>query len=211
MELERRAFDTYLQANVETYKQRLSQGHVMLGAAQNNRLVGIVSFSYGRFSRSDFASFPKTFREFSMQSPCKNHNTMFLYNLGIEPTCRGTLSFLLLHSAFERAMADGCTNVVSEGMIPSYAGNTLFPRNPTVKSAIDRFASTGEFPSDDEFLLDPMLSFYRRLSGCEFIWLMPDFVPEDKASNGWRVILHSKLADYRPWLESKAITTTDND
>ena len=39
---------------------------------------------------------------------------------------------------------------------------------------------------------------YRRLTGCRFYKLLPDFIPEDTASGGWRVLLYRLLTPELP-------------
>jgi len=62
-----------------------------------------------------------------------------------------------------------------------------------VRIMIERYLQSGEFPPQEEFLNDPVLALYHRLSGCRFLRLLSNYFPQDKASGGWHVLLYKEL------------------
>lgn len=201
--LEQRSFAPALQADGETILERFRLGHFMIGARDRGRLVGMIAFSYAHFSPHDFEGFPQTFRKFSTQSPCPNYNACFIYNLEVDSHRRG-LGFArpLVCAALDRAKEDGCVFSVADGRASTYGetnpcSQERGKQNVGFRSAIDRYLDGGRFPTNDEFMLDPTLALYHRLTGCEFLWIIPEFVPEDRAAGGLRVILYGEMTTWR--------------
>jgi hypothetical protein len=46
----------------------------------------------------------------------------------------------------------------------------------------------GLFPEERKLMLDPALRLFSRLMNCRFIAIVPDFLPADTASGGFRVM-----------------------
>lgn len=201
--IERASFAPALQADRDVVLERFDLGHTMIGARDSDRLVGLISFSYARFSPQDFDGFPKTFRKFSMQPIPNDYNAVFIYNLEINRAKRGRgHARLLLCEALDQAKAAGCKYAVGDGRISSYQGadrcvQEHVRRKTRLNEGIDRYLNGGRFPTTEEFLADPTLALYHRLTGCEFLWILPNFIPEDRAAGGCRVIVFGELATWR--------------
>jgi len=190
MDLEVNAFEPAMQARRETVVERLSLGHRMLGATEGQRLVGTIAFSAAKLGE-ELSGLPSTFKEYSRQPVPPDPDTLCIYSLGIEPSARGlSLARSLIHSAFAWGRGHGLPRVIADGPLPSLAGNEQVTARPAVRRMIDSYLETGRLPTEAEFLQDPVLSLYRRLTGCRFKALLPEFIPEDAASEGWRVLLY---------------------
>lgn len=156
--------------------------------------MGALAYSYVRFDPQDREGFPRTFKAYSMQPTPADYDTAALYSLGIEPAYRGLACVhVLLDAVTERARRDRCVHGIADGHLPSLVGNDQVRPNPAIRAMIDRYAQTSQFPAQEEFLQDPMLALYHVLTQCRFLWLLPNFLPEDQASEGWRVLLYRKL------------------
>jgi hypothetical protein len=199
MELEVKAFDPQLRASRETVLARFALGHHMLVARltspdEGGRLVGQISFSYIRFSPEDPSDYPTTFKAHSHQPVPPDANAVCIYSLGVLPTARQVVLVRdLIESAFGRGEAAGLLHAVADGQLPSFNGNAQVRARPETRRMIERFLESGSLPDDEEFLHDPALAMYRRLTGCRFLRLFPDFIPSDSASGGWRVLLYRPL------------------
>ncbi len=197
--LERNSWIPFAQADKETILKRFGLGHIMIGVLEDDELTGMISFSYSNFSPDDYEKFPKGFGEFSSQEPSENYNSAFIYNLSILPKERGRYyAQMLIREALETARNKGCEYAVADGRCPSYNGSSGFEQENVkqrieFKEAIDRYLGGGPFPEKEELLKDPTLAFYHRFG--EFLWIMPDFLPEDKPSGGIRVIIYKKLSE----------------
>lgn len=194
MELERRAFEPEIQAHPDTVLRRFAAGHRMLGMNDDGRLLGTIGFSAIKLSDDDLSGLPCNFKEYSTQPVPADPDTVCIYSLGVEPAARG-LSFArtLIDGAFDDGRQRGFRAVIADGPIPSFAGNMQVRPRPEVRKMIERYLATGVFPEQSEFLRDPVLALYSRLTGCRFLRLLPDFLPEDEGSGGWRVLLHRYL------------------
>lgn len=199
METEEQSFIPSMRASEESVRQRLALDHIMLGAEQDGRLVGKICFSYSNFSPNDFEDFPKTFHEFSHQPRPDRYNSVFVYNLDVIPDQRGgKASSLLIRTMFERAKKDGCAYVVIDGRPSSYNGSDAkeeqVRQNPKLKAALDDYLAGGPFPTDEELMTDPTLAFYmRKTTGGKFLWIIPNFLPEDEPAGGIRVIMYKEI------------------
>jgi len=195
MDFEKVAFEAAIQANLETYRQRFRKGHVMLGLRKQG-IQGVISFSYGIFDPNDPFTIPKDFGNWSTQSVPSNYNTAFIYNLGLSPTTRGTGAIQgLIFAALRRAIMDGCHQVLAEGPVPSYSGTRHVRANPDIRASLDAHAAGGAFPDEELLFRDPHLALYRRICHCKILRIMPDFLPSDVASGGFRVMLFRDLQD----------------
>jgi len=194
MALEARAFEPEMQAGRETVRHRFALGHRMLGADDGRRLLGSISFSFIRFSPDDPGAYPTTFKAHSTQPVPPDADTVCIYSLGVDPTAREVVLVRdLIHSAFETGRGEGMRHAVADGQLPSFNGNDQVKARPETRAMVGRHLETGEMPSDAELLHDPALAMYKRLTGCSFLRLLPDFIPEDAASGGWRVLLYRPL------------------
>ena len=194
MELETKAFEPAMQASEETVLERFSRGHSMIAVADRQRLVGAIAFSRIRFSPHDLSGFPTTFKAYSTQPTADDADTLCLYSLGVEPAGRVVATTrLLVHTALGVGRLDGMVKAVADGPLPSFAGNAQVERRPAVGQMLERYMETGEMPAQHDFLQDPVLALYHRLTNCQFLALFPNFLPEDTASGGWRVLLYREL------------------
>lgn len=197
MDLERSTWDPWLQASKDTIIKRLESGHIMLGYTSRSRLNGLISSSYGYFDPEDYEKFPKTFREFSNRPRLDKYNAAFGYNLAVRPGIRGSpITRNLIMAGIARALSDNCRYIVGDGRCPSYNGSNgkrTYQQSKEFKNAIDMFTDNLVFPKKKEFLYDPTLALYHRVLKCEFLWIMPGFIPEDTSSGGFRIIFYKDL------------------
>lgn len=200
MMLERASFEPAIQASDESVRKRLELGHIFLGVRnEQGKLIGKICFSYTHFSPDRPEDFPRTFKIFSHLPMATGYNAAFVYNLDVHPRYRRTSCARGLISAMiERSTLDGCRYVVVDGRPLSYNGSERdkVAQNPVVKAAIDRYLSGGGFPTDRELTTDPLLGLYRLMSPTgQFLWIIPDFLTEDEATGGLRVIRYIDLSD----------------
>lgn len=195
MELETAAFDVSIRAERSTVLHRFALGHRMLGAEDGaGRIVGSIGFSAINVGGPDFDALPATFKEYSTQPVPDDAETLCLYSFGVAPAARGmSCARLLINSALDDGRGQGLRDVVADGPLPSLAGSDQVRPRPGVRSMIERYVETGQLPEQEAFLQDPVLALYRRLTGCRFVKLLPDFLPQDTASAAWRVLLHRHL------------------
>lgn len=192
--LEARAFAAEIRATREKYALRFARGHTAIGLRRDGKLVGIASFRAATYSVDAPHGFPRTFEQFSNAWHVPGGRAMAFYNLGLDRDQRNLKHLRwLLRGAFGRARELGCEVMFADGPLMSLTGNEQIAPAAELQRAISRFANEGVFPNDTEFLRDPILATYHRLTGCRFLWLLPDFIPEDSASAGWRVILYLEL------------------
>jgi hypothetical protein len=174
-------------------------GHISLGMRINDALVGIVSFSYTCFSPDEPAGLPGSFSEFSSRPMENDHNTAFAYNLNIHPRARGgTLTRDLLGAGLSRMREDDCRYLLGVGRCPSYNGSSggeveNIQPSPVLRQAIDEFMRGGRQPAPKQLLADPVLKFYWHSLGCEFLRVVPNFLPGDTPSGGFGVIFYKTL------------------
>ena len=199
LELENACWLPGIRANAETLEERFAMGHISLGMCINDALVGIVSFSYTHFSPDEPAGLPASFREFSSRPMANDHNTAFAYNLNIHPRARGgVLTRELLSAGLSRMREDGCYYLLGVGRCPSYNGSTggeveSIRPSPVLSHAIDEFMRNGRQPAPGQLLADPVLKFYQHSLGCEFLRVVPDFLPGDTPSGGFGIIFYKTL------------------
>lgn len=197
LDLERKSWIPELQTDEESVKQRFELGHKMFGIEENGKLLGKICFSYSNFSPDDRNQFPQTFQEFSHQPEVKDPNAAFVYNLDIEPESRNSRYAIDLIKTMENTVRQaGCEYVVIDGRPSSYNGSDSsyeqVKQKPKLKEAIDQYLEGGSFPTDKQLMEDSTLALYARLGG-KFLWIMPNFVPEDKPAGGIRVIMSKEL------------------
>lgn len=199
LELEKACWLSEIRADEHILEARFALDHITLGLVIDDALLGIVSFSYTVCSPERAIGLPQTFREFSSRPMALGHNTAFAYNLNIHPRARGgNLTMELVEAGLNRMRRDGCRYLLGVGRCPSYNGSMAgefenMPPSPEFRCAIDKSIQTGKLPALEELLADPVLRFYRRSLGCEFIRVMPDFLPGDAPSGGIGVIFYLVL------------------
>jgi len=182
-----------MQVDATTITRRFDLGHVMLGIERNGALLGLAAFSYSRWSPHGHDLFPSTDAEFSSQPRCERFDTMFAYNLVVDPEVRGSaVSRQLIAAGLARARKDGCRWLLGHARCPSYNGSSV----PDIESvavcaafrrAIDQSLARSAPPPLAQLLLDPILRFYHRTLRCTLVRVMPDFLPGDTASGGFAV------------------------
>lgn len=188
------AFPEPMQASHQTLTTRFKLDHFMFGAWEGDQLVGMASWRRGWFDPDNKSIFPKSFKEYSNASHSNPHNAAFVYNLCINPAKRGrTLARILIKSVINEAKSDKCRYLVGGGRCPSYNGDEQILPNSILRNSINNKLSMGQSPSLSEYLSDPLLCFYHRILGCEFLWTMPGYLPSDSASGGHQVIFYKVL------------------
>lgn len=188
IEFERSTFEAGIQADQSLYERRFDLGHIMLGY-RAERLLAVISFSYGLFDRSRPESLPDNFHAWSTQPVPAAWDTQFIYNLGLARDVRGTAVLRsLVCAALGRGADDGCRQVVAEGPLPSFAGNGKVKPNPAVRDCLMSIAQ-GMHADTEVLFSDPHLALYRKLRHCTIVRVIPDFLPADAASGGFRAML----------------------
>lgn len=198
LDLERKNFSPEMQASKESIIDRLDKGHIMLGIRDREKLVGKICFSLSKFSPDNKEEFPKTFSEYSHQAPCEKPNAAFVYDLDVNPNYRGNICVRrLIKAAVDKASLSCCRFFVADCMVSSYNGDSKkhIRQIPSVKDAIDNYLNGGFFPTDEKLTQDPYLAFLKRVTGGKYIWIMPNFMPQDKASGGIRIIGYVDLLE----------------
>jgi GNAT superfamily N-acetyltransferase len=196
LDVEKRAFIPPLQAERNVISNRLKMNHVYLGAQHNGELVGALAFRYGRFSSDNF---PKKFHEFADNPNAENPNAIFAYSLGIVPEHRNKgYALKLIESVRDCAKTNNVCYIIGDGRCPSYEGSAEFEQekikqNIEFKNAIDEGIRKGILPKSQDLVKDSTLAFYHRFVKADFLFLIPDFIPEDKPAGGHRVIIGTKL------------------
>lgn len=189
-----------LGAGEGTIRHRFSLGHIMIGAAVDGLVAGAICFAETTDDPHDTANFPKSFADYSSMPRSVPALSLYVYNLGVRPEFRGTnMARGLLREMMEYGRCVGARWVVGDGRCPSYAGvqdgtPDKVLRDEEFRQTIDRWHRTGEMPSTSAIVRDPLLKFYHRLLDCEFLHLASDFLPEDIASGGYRVIFATDIS-----------------
>lgn len=197
--LERAAWPGPLQASEDRISRRLTLGHCIFVAAQADRLVASLCFVPTSEEPFDRSRFPRDFDAFSTLARTAPVRSCYVYNLCVHPDWRGApIVRPLMRAGVEHGRSLGARWLVADGRCPSYAGAVdegpdKVRADPAFRAAIDSWAETGQQPADEELLRDPLLRFYRRMVDCKFLHLMPNFLPEDRGSGGYRVIFSSDL------------------
>jgi len=195
LDVEQRSFVPGARASEETLRRRLQSGHTVLGAENSSGLIGQVSFLSAEFDPLNQAAFPQSQMELSLQPNKPGANAGFIYNLATAPGYRGlSLVRKLYRAATEAIVASECEFVVGAVRMPSYRGSQAgptenIPMSPVFSAAVDRYLAGGRLPSLREFCHDPLLAFHHRMSGGDFVWILPGFEPNDAASGGMYTVL----------------------
>lgn len=193
--LENKSWIPGLQATEESIRDRIRKNHVILGIRDGERLVAKICFSCSSFRADQPENFPDNFEDFSHQPIVESPNALFVYNLDVNPDYRGKIyAPTLIKAVIREAMKLGLRYIVADGRPSSYNGSGEYEQekvkqNLDFKQSIDKYLNGGSFPTDAEFMKDPTLALYRRLTGCKFYSVLPNFIPEDEPAGGIRVIL----------------------
>lgn len=199
--LEQAAWSGGLQAGVDTIRRRLALGHIMMVAeAADGRLAASVCFTPTAEEPFDRARFPASFAAFSALPRSEPIRSIYVYNLCVHPDFRGPATVRpLMAQTVATYLPLGARWLVGDGRCAAYAGSQpgapdKVRADPVFRAAIDHWHRTGEQPADEVLMREPLLRFHRRQLRCRFLHLMPDFLPEDVSSGGFRVIFVADLA-----------------
>ncbi len=204
LELEVACWSPAIRANQETLINRFELGHISLGLFDCDKLVGTTSFSYWLCGDPALSRLPKTFKEFSSHPQQEQHDSAYVYNFNMHPDYRGTaMTRQLIFTGISRLIEDGCSHMFGAVRCPSYNGSqeTTFEYiepSPRFRQTIDHHLANGSTPSAKELIADPLLRFYHRVLGCEFLAVVPHFLAGDDASGGLGVIFYKKLGRGTP-------------
>lgn len=193
--LEEAAWSEPLRASESTIRRRLELGHVMMVArAKDGRLAASACFTPTADEPFDRSRFPSSFSAFSAL-PCSTPvRSIYVYNLCVHPAFRSLDTVRAVMVATLRAARDlGAEWIVGDGRCAAYRGSLpgapdKVKADPKFRAAIESWRTTGEKPPDEDLIRDPLLRFHYRQLNCRFLHLMPDFLPEDLSSAGYRVI-----------------------
>lgn len=194
---EKFAWPLHMAASREILQKRFELHHSMLGAWQGGELIGLASWRFGWLDKSDITKFPTDFQSFSGDKNAEPFNAAFVYNLGVHPQHRGKSSTTqLVYAVLEHAKQQGCDYVVGDGRCPSYQGSNdeHIVQRTHFKQSLDDIMFKHKISELEDFLQDPILNFYHRMLKCEFLWAIPNFIPDDLASGGHRVIFCKALS-----------------
>lgn len=198
--LEEQAFAPGLRASADTMRARFALGHRMLGIEEDGELAAMVGYYYGDLAPGDWKSIASSERQLCLAPNQPAGKTLMVYNLEVIPHQRGA-SFprRLLRAVLREAKSDGLVHAFGNARMPSYAGSGLAGSHesiapcPIFRSAVDRYLAGGAFPTRAEFDRDVVLRLYRKLTGCRFLAILPDYAPDDGASGGMRALVYRSL------------------
>ena len=198
MALERASWHEEVRATRDTVLNRLDMGHIMMGVRETGVLRGMTCFSYARMDPLAAETLPATFIGFSSVPTTDDFNVAFGYSLNIHPDYRGSpLLLTLLLAGYEQMKLDGVQFMFGDGRCPSYNGSDdeheHVPQRLAFKAVIDRYMRTGIFPSTTELIQDPHLRYFHRVMACEFVAILPDFLPSDIPTGGFRVMYRRQI------------------
>ena len=199
--LDAAAWPPSLQASEELIRRRLALGHTMLVVPAGDQLVAAVCFVATRELPFDAARFPRNFGEFSSLPRTEPVRSIYVYNLCVHPEHRGkNIVQSNLGAAIEFARALGARWLVGDGRCPSYAGTDgkgpeKVRASLEFRAALDEWAAGGKMPPVNVLIHDPVLRFYHRVLGCQFLHLAPNFLTQDTSSGGYRVIFVKDLGE----------------
>jgi hypothetical protein len=198
--LESAAWPGPLQASLETIHARMQRGHRAMVAERGGKLVASACYIPTVENPFDEAAFPRSFETFSSLTRSDPVRSVYVYNLCVDPSERdGAVVRAVMRKGIGDSVALGARYLVADGRCPSYAGAVQEPdtvlADEEFRRAIDEWRSSGVKPPDQKLLRDPVLRFYRRTLNCQFLYLLPNFIPSDAASGGNRVIFVADLAE----------------
>lgn len=193
-----------LRVDPATLGERLSSGHVMLGAFQHDELIGIAAWRYGMFDPNSPHPYPLDFNTFANTPNAQGFNAAYVYNFALSPSIRKTrqginIGLSLISAGINILITDGCKYLVGASRCPSYAGcnddSIKCKHSVKLKSAIDGLGLSGDIKTelDIPWQDDPVLSFYKHALDCKFVTILPCFMPEDTASGGYAIGFYKEL------------------
>jgi hypothetical protein len=193
--LEGSAWSEPLRASESTLRRRLELGHIMMVArAKDGRLAASACFTPTPEEPFDRDRFPATFARFSSLPRSEPARSIYVYNLCVDPAFRSldTVRAVMI-ATLDACRALGAQWIVGDGRCAAYRGSLpgapdKVRADPKFRAAIESWHKTGRQPPDEELTRDPLLRFHYRQLKCRFLHLMPDFLPEDLSSAGYRVI-----------------------
>lgn len=200
--LEEAAWSPPLRASEQMIRRRLELGHVMMVVhAKDGRLAASACFTPTSQEPFDRASFPATFVQFSSLPRTEPVRSIYVYNLCVHPAFRRLETVRSVMNATLAACRDlGARWIVGDGRCAAYRGS--LPGAPdkvkadaTFRAAIESWRQTGLQPPDEDLTRDPLLRLHYRQLKCRFLHLMPDFLPGDASSAGYRVIFVTDSTD----------------
>lgn len=194
MELEAAAWAPLLRASEATIRGRLALGHTMFGAIDGDVLAGTLCFTETNENPLLRADFPTNFDAYSSLPRSEPVYALYAYNLCVRPSHRGSNTAIRLLKEMERhGRRLGARWLIGDGRCSSYAGSSSedhdhVKADPRFRATIDLWNETGIRPPLEEIIRDPLLRMHYRVYNCEFLYVMPDFFPQDATSGGFRVI-----------------------
>jgi GNAT superfamily N-acetyltransferase len=196
--LERASWPARLCASADTIRERFRRGHRMLGVIRERKLAAKIAFAYARFDPLDQDLFPATFHEFAMQPRMDGFNACFIYNLDVRPDRRAQgFAYVLIRRALQAAQQAGCVFGVADVRPSSYRGAQSSAEQvesqPEVRAALDAYVRSGVVPPIEVLCKDRTFALYHRLTGAPVWSIRPDFIPDDHASGGFRIIIARPL------------------
>jgi GNAT superfamily N-acetyltransferase len=199
MELEAAAWAAPLRASEPTIRCRLELGHTMFGAMDGDMLAGTICFTETSQDPTVRADFPANFDAYATLPRSEPVHALYVYNLCVHPSHRGSNTAVrLLREMESHGRRIGASWLIGDGRCSSYAGSSgdeydHVKADPVFRATIDRWNETGITPPLDEIIRDPLLRMHYRVLDCEFLYVMPDFFPQDATSGGFRVISAKNL------------------
>jgi hypothetical protein len=199
MELEMACWSPEIRVNEKTLLQRFDLGHIVLGLYSRSKLIGVTAFSYSQSVEPTLSLLPKTFKEFSSQTHHERHGSAFVYNFNVHPDYRGTtMTRRLIFAGVSRLIKDGCDYLIGVARCPSYNGSLHTPfeyveYSPQFQALMNDHLLRGTTPPASELTADPLLRFYHRVLGCDFLGVVPDFLSGDEPSGGLGVVFCKRL------------------
>jgi hypothetical protein len=196
LDVEKHSFTKDISANQETIEKRLNMGHTYLCYEQNGIAIATLAFRYAKFNHLNINEFPQTFHEYADGPNDQEPNAMFIYSLGVKTQFRnGITARILIRSAITEAKNKNIEFMVGDGRCPSYNGSKEegIAQNTHFREIIDQNILSGSIPSEKEITEDPTMAFYKRVTGCSFLWILSDFIPSDEASGGFRIIMYKRM------------------
>lgn len=200
-QLESDAWPTALRADASTIQFRLQRGHRMIVAEIEDRFAAAACFYHTTEKPTDATGFPHDFATFSTMPASTPVHSTYVYNLCVAPAQRGRGSAeRVIDAVIHDAHKSGARYVVGDGRCPAYAGTTgpgpdQIPHDSQFQEAIDNWQRTGVRPDIRLLIRDPVLRYYHRRLDCEFLHLIPGFLPADRAAGGFRVIFAKHLGN----------------
>ena len=188
-----------LGATESIVRSRLERGHAAVIAFSGAEPVAAACFVATAEEPEGAGEFPETFDAFAGLAASVPVRSLYVYSLGVHPRWRGgAVVRKVIQNVIDEGRRLGAKRLVGDGRCPSFNGAATSEPDTTVirplfRRAIQEWHRTGRKPDDEMIILDPVLRFYHRTLGCRFLHLAPNFLPEDHASGGYRVIFAMDL------------------